>query len=579
MSNMYSLIGSLLIVASIQLNAQTGKDSVLLTAMRDELNRNMNELQKKDHDKPFFISYTIADIHTATVSAKMGALTNASENRHKDWNVRVMVGNYGLNDENFVSDIMDNQNNKLVHQLPLENDYKGVRMALWTVTNNVYNSAATLYKQKKQLIKDNKVKEELLEIADFSESPTVKMQLATTNENIDPETIKAKAKQLSSIFNNYPDIYNSEVTIHQVTANAYFINSEETEIVYPLSLSTITVTLGMVTDEDEFIFNQLIYNDLSVSNYPENKQIFEDIEYMVNDLKHSSEYEIYDGYYSGPVLFYNDAASEVLESALFGNGNKLVANRKPLKRNDQYMPEYDFESQKRKEWKIGKKVIDPNITLIDYSSLTTYNEAELWGNYKVDAEGVVPADSLVLIEEGVLKNKYNDRTPAPDASKSTGHKRYSLGERNVQQTMAPGVLKLLVKNALSEEDLKNKLLKKAKEDGYEYAVIVKNAPVSASDAPKEFFKVDIETGEETRLRKVSYDEINHREFRNTGGFSDEYRVKNSIFGYGGFNMQYTGGGVPVSYIMPSAVLIDRVDIISDEMRIPIVAPIVSPPIE
>lgn len=565
-----------------EISAQTATDSIFLSAMRDELNRSMSELEKKDHDKPFFISYTIADIKAVNASAKYGALTSSGENQYKDWNVRVMVGDYELNDENFTSDIRQNQENRMVYNMPLENDYMGIRMALWSQTDMVYNSAAKLYKQKRLLIDEKRVDEKLLGKHDFSRAQVVKIHIQNTRQQLSLQEAEKRVKDISEVFNNLPEIYSSGVSISHISANVYFLNSENTEIVYPLSYSTITVSLNVINEKDENFSRNLIYKSTSSINLPENKNIFNDIEYMIKDIKEEQALERFEDDYSGPVLFAGESVASVVESALFTNGKKIIASRKPLKRNDQYAPDYNYETKKR-NWKIGKMVIDKNINVTDYSSLSNFKDKQLWGNYKVDAEGVIPADSLVLIKNGILMNKYNDRTPADDVEKSNGHKRHAIGLMGVSKTIAPGVLKISsTNNTMTYEDLKKKLITLAIEDGYEYGILIKPAPVSANNAPNQIYKVDVETGKEIRLRGASYNSINDREFKNIGGSSNELIAINKTFGGNGVsipNLSFTPqSGVPVTYIVPSAILINRVDISSSDINFPVKKPIIDSPL-
>ena len=59
-------------------------------------------------------------------------------------------------------------------QLPLDNDYYGIRRSLWVATDNVYKSAAQTYKNKLLALEKNKMGAEDLPIADFSQEDTIK---------------------------------------------------------------------------------------------------------------------------------------------------------------------------------------------------------------------------------------------------------------------------------------------------------------------------------------------------------------------------------------------------------------------
>lgn len=554
------------LVFTIQIDAQESTDNIILKAMKDELDRNMASLAKEDHEKPFFIGYTIANINSVRASAKYGALTGSSENNFKDWSVRVMVGDYELNDENFNADQGQDIDNRMVFNMPQENDYLGMRRALWSQTDKVYNSAAKLYKQKKALIAGNKVDEELLQINDFSKVNPVQIRIPQiSNTSISLQDAEKRSKAISKIFLSYPEVHNSNVAIHTVNADAYFINSENTEVVYPLNYSTINVSFTIIGDDGERFNRILNYGNISVDELPSNDIVFEDIAYLIKDIGAAQKLDKFDDEYSGPVLFTDDVAIQVLESALFSGNKKIIGSRKPLKRNDQYTSDYNFE-KKKKDWKIGEKVIDPSLSVTDYSSMSTYRDKKLWGSYKVDGEGVVPLDSLVLIEQGILKTRYNSRTPSDDVGSSNGHYRHSIRMGGVSKTIAPGVMHIKSTETKTIKELRLKLLELAKDDGYEYGIIARPAPLNTRNKITEYYKVDVESGKETRLRGVSYNTIKDREFKKIAGIADDFIAVNKMFDASSAalpslsSIAQIAGGVPVSVIGPAGVLLKRVDL-------------------
>jgi hypothetical protein len=571
-------------VLSVGVSGQAIADSVILSAMKHELARNMQSLVKKGYDKPFFISYTIADIKTAYASGSLGALTGSGENQYKDWNARVMVGDYSLNDENFVSNESQSSVSRVTHQMPIDDDYMGIRLALWSVTDNIYNSAATQYKQKKTLIKEDKVKEELLGISDFSKAEVVKKLQPLAQVNLDKLQLEKKAREYSRVFVKYPDIFNSNVTINQFYANIYFINSEGTEVTYPVQFNAIAVSAGTLTDKNESISRSLFYNSVSVNEWPDSELVISDIEKIVGDIHQSAKMEAFSDDYDGPVLYVGDVAANIFLSKLFSFDNKLVATRKPLKRKDQVGTYYD-DSSTGKEWKVGKKVMSRDISIIDNTSMKKFGNTALWGAYSVDAEGVVPPDSLVLVENGFLKNKLNGRTPSKEVDSTNGHMRQSISYGGVQKSIAPGVVKVISSNPLPYNELKSKLIQMAKEEGLEYGILVKRLPVSASIAPVKIFKVMVETGEEIPIHAAKLATLDDKVFKDISGVSDSLVVYNTLFSGGvsaslapGGVSSRSRGGMPISLIVPSAILFKEVDVEPVRIRYSNMRPIVPSPL-
>jgi hypothetical protein len=560
---------------------QASADSIILSAMKHELNRNMRNLVKDGYDKPFFISYTIADIRTAYANGTLGALTNSGENHYKDWNARVMVGDYELNDENFVSNDVQSSVNRITHQMPIDNDYLGIRLALWSVTDNIYNSAATQYKRKKTLIEDEKVQEDLLGISDFSKAEVVKKIKPYEQVKLDKSMLENKVRLLSKTFANYPEIYNSNVSARQFYTNIYFINSEGTEVIYPAQFSVLTISVNTLTERNENISRSLVYNSLSIDGFPDNDLILSDIQYIIEDIELCATMEPFSDDYSGPIIYTGDIAANVFLSKLFSSyGNNLKSSRKPLTRKDQMGTYYDDRST-AKQWKIGKKIFKDDITITEYSKLKSFNGIPLWGAFEVDGEGVTPPDSILLIENGFVKNKLNGRTPSKEVDSTNGHMRLKYGYGGIDKAIGPGIVKVHSSNTSSYSELKKKMLSIAKEEGLEYGIVVKKMPVHATVAPLKIFKIMVETGEEIPLHSARLGTLDDKVFKDIAGVSDSLIVYNTFYSGGITDLSGAGGtgGMPVSVITPSALLFEEVEIEPVRIRYSNMKPIVESPLK
>jgi hypothetical protein len=116
------------IISLFNLYAQqdTVRDSnggIIMKAMRDELQRNMSNLEYKNYKKPFFISYSIEDVHSLYINATLGAITTSDISHNRDWRIRVIIGDYKLTDENFEEITNSRSEYSQYLDLPLDNDY------------------------------------------------------------------------------------------------------------------------------------------------------------------------------------------------------------------------------------------------------------------------------------------------------------------------------------------------------------------------------------------------------------------------------------------------------------------------
>ena len=434
----------LIVISSLTLFAQNDSPvdsakNVIMLAMRDELQRNMENLEYKDYNKPFFISYTIADAHTLLINATLGSLITSNETHLRDWYIRVIIGDYQMTDENF-EDIMDsNSDSPQYHQLPLDNDYLGIRRCLWEATDGVFKSASQTYKNKMTALRGKNIAPEDLPIADFSHAPVVKQNIPGVKFYFNKDKYENIARELSLIFNNYPEILYSDVTIIMYYADIYFINSEGTEVTLPLSICSLVVSAQTVADDSEVINNQLMYYFLKPDDYPDLRVLKDDAENMVNNLIALRTADVFEDSYSGPILITDQAVAQLLAYNLFTCTNNLIAYREPLYANPQ-MAMYYGQRSFSTESKIDKRIISSYLSVIARPKLTKYNGINLTGSFTVDAEGVIPPDNLVLIENGILKTLLNDRTPTRRIKESNGHNRYAIMNRGFTKQIGPGVI-------------------------------------------------------------------------------------------------------------------------------------------
>ncbi|HEY4789457.1 MAG TPA: hypothetical protein VIH57_25580, partial [Bacteroidales bacterium] len=94
---------SLIVIILIQsiAQAQSNGDDIIFKAMKDELKRNTTRLTLDKYKPPFFIAYQISDLKTLFIRATLGSIIRSQQSQNRLNYVRLMVGDYSLNDENF----------------------------------------------------------------------------------------------------------------------------------------------------------------------------------------------------------------------------------------------------------------------------------------------------------------------------------------------------------------------------------------------------------------------------------------------------------------------------------------------
>lgn len=531
------------------------KDSIITAALRDELNRNMEKLVEEGYEKPFFMGYRISDLQLKVASSTLGALTISREAKTRDWNTRIMVGDYEINDENFNDSFEGNSNDTYFESVPLEDDYWGIRRMLWASTNNVYKRAARLYKQKVKAINDYDIDYKL---KDFSEE---KPQNYRDEENFalaDLSVVENLSTELSAYLKNYDSIYSGSATVTDIGMRTYFENSEGTSVIKNEQMSIAVVSVSQIDKDLQFQTANLDYFAPSMEELPDAEVIKSDIDQYMDHLQNRANLEELEEDYSGPVLLKGQAAAEFLKASLLNTEKGIFAIRKSFSNKNQdtvkrFFDELEDELTEEEKLKVGNK----KMIVTNYSGLKEFEGQKLVGSYLVDSEGVVPPDSLVLIKDGLIQQKINSRIPAPRAEKSTGSKRFSIAVGGMNDNIAPGVLKVDFTECMSESEIIEYFKSSIEENDAVVGIIIEKPELLSSTKPRQYFTYNRINGEKKQIGKVSFNNSAKNSLKRIIAVSDEYYVYNFLYGGSGYSS--ASSGVPVSMIVPKYILIRDAD--------------------
>ena len=125
-----------------------GKESVLLDAMQQELDRNQNNLKLEGFEGPYFMSYRVKDSTSEQLSARFGGIVIDSRDRVRNAyvEVRVEITQWTTPRQRRMS-----YGEMTLYQaessLPLDEDSNAIRRALWLLTDQHYKQALTAYQR------------------------------------------------------------------------------------------------------------------------------------------------------------------------------------------------------------------------------------------------------------------------------------------------------------------------------------------------------------------------------------------------------------------------------------------------
>ena len=515
----YTILLLLLFSVGI-LRAQTQDDVTIFTAMGDEQART-KELMLPMANKPFYVSYALSISRQFSVEATLGSvLSSINLPLHLMGSAQVLVGDYKRTSD------LHHMGHFLRVDIGGEVDYNAIRFGFWMASDQGYKMALQDYSAKKAYLDANPY--ELADnLPDLLPTPSVEKLIHEKPPYISGiSEIENVVRELSAVFKNYKEVIGSSVSLQGNEMTFYKLTTEQVAIKQPLDFVELYVEGTVVTKEGEYIRDSYILLAPSVSALPSLehlKQLVSGFAQRLMDLKNA---EVLPEDYSGPVLFENEAVRQILVENLLGNNGGLCTT--------------SFED------KIGKKLLDPRLSVVNYSSMAEYMNLPLLGNYTVDAEGVIPEEEMLLVEKGVLKKVLNGRIPTEKVRYTTGSSRFIPARGDVVYVTAPGTLHVKADGGLKPEAMRKALLKAAKEAKSDYAYIVRRLAGSASL----LYRVDVKTGTETQVRFGKVAPVNMSKLKNIREICSQEKVHNLLLDKGAL----------VSVIYPSSMLLNNMDI-------------------
>ncbi len=442
------------------LSRAPAQDDVVMKAMRDELDRSMKQLRLEKLDKPYFIAYRVSDRTDSAITATLGGLTSNQRSRTRLLTVEVRVGDYALDNTNFISlnfgpaGVTRGFGNTV--RLPLEDDYKEIRRQIWLANDSAYKKALEGLARKRAAL-ENKTRGD--DLPDFSKEEPVTSHENPASIDLDPSRAEALVRQLSALFQSMPDIYRSSVQLD--TSNDYtrYLNSEGTEYTRATPSVALKVLAGTQATDGMPLGDAVAVYERSIAALPSEEQLAAQIRDMAKRLAEMRSAQLVERY-DGPVLFEGQASAEVFGQAF---APKLVASRRPIADNPQFEMIFSRAENPFQD-RVGARVLPDWASITDDPTQKEEKQVPLLGGYSVDKDGV-RARRTVVVENGVLKTLLLSRDPVRGMLHSTGNDR-GFG-------VAPSNLFFTVRNGLSDAATKDKLLSLARQRGKPYAMVVR----------------------------------------------------------------------------------------------------------
>jgi TldD protein len=548
---------------------------VQLRAMSDELAR-AKTLQLNNLDKPYFIQFTEGDSEQAHIAASLGGILSSSRMRFRAPRLDVRVGDYKFDNTNSLFSEVPR-----FGRLPIDDDYQALRTEFWLGADGLYKAAADEITRKRNALR---------EIADPDQTPDlaparpVQFIQPPVKLDFDLHHWEEILRQASGRLTAFPAVTESNIQLRAIVSTYRLVNSEGTVIRIPQELSDIGIRAAALAADGSHVWNFQSFTFAHPADFFSPDALDKAVDAIATQTDALTKAPIADDY-SGPVLFEQEAAAQMMASVLT---DAIRLHRKPVAPPGANVPEV-LESV----WasRIGSKVVPEWLTIVDDPTQSEFNGTPLAGAYPVDDEGV-PAERVLLVDKGALKGFLASREPVRDFNASNGHGRLPGGFGS--EVAVIGNLFLQAAKTDHEADMKRKLIDHVKDSGLKFGILIRRLdfPSTASfdelqsiarqlqkggysrtlNAPLLAYRVYLD-GREELVRGLRFRDFSAKDLRDVALASDHPYVLNYVNNGSSFNYADSTNDATTSSVICPSLLFDAIDLArsdSEPGKLPIV---------
>ena len=425
-----------------------------VAALEQELVRGVAGLRLPDSPAPYYAQVQLVRATVLSIDGSYGGIITDVVEEQAAAAVDVRVGSAARDQ----SGTFGSDGPMLRYVISIEPSPELSRNKLWLALDQAFRGATATFSQKQAI---------LARLAgeppppDLGPKPEpMPRQAAPTGEltALDREGLRALVLQLSKRFAEHPTVDNGDVFVQVLRTTVTTVTSEGLVLHEPHLRAVLAVVAdtraadGMHLDAGGAIHLQ----ELPRASEALRKRGEQLVDEVLRELEAQVAAPMVEEDYDGPVLFHAQAAAQLLAATV---ATQVGGNPAPLGDAGRVR---DFEPL----WQdaLGEAVMPSFIDLED-------DPREGFGRYAIDGQGFV-AQPLTLVKGGVLKELLMTRTPNPKRAASNGRAR-----QTPFMSLGPTISNLSLKSkkrGQSRAQLERELLKRAREDGYDFAYVVES---------------------------------------------------------------------------------------------------------
>lgn len=458
----------------------------VLKAMIAELKRSQEKLQLGQLQRPYYIDYQVTELRDTAADAILGALRTDQVNSGRLVRVVVRIGDY--KQDSYFGEGMG-----AVEVMPTDDQELALRRQLWLATDKAYKAALTGFTEKQAALKNVETENDLV---DFSQEKPSQSVRELAKSDLDLEKWKQTLRSTSDIFRSDPSLESSNAFLSYRVLNRYFVNTEGTITRSGKAIYTYVFAGSAQADDGMRIDRSHGWIVTQAGELPKTDEIEREAKRLIASFSALKKAPLVEDDYRGPVLFSADAATSLFERLIVPNILGIRPDLgNPARTNGEFASYYKA------------RVLPESFTVVDDPKAKEIDHQSLAGSYDVDDEGV-QAQTVTVIDKGILANYLLGREPIRDFPHSNGHGRTALAG-----APRPNISNLIFKasNSVPFDELKQKLIQMCKDQGRPYGYYVETTGPQLS--PRLLWRVYVSDGHMELVRGAVFKQLDTRALR------------------------------------------------------------------
>jgi TldD protein len=420
----------------------------VLRALVLEIERTMGAAAATD-PAPYYLAVEVTETESVQIAAEEGALQGYVP-MHGRWvDVDVRVGGPQLDSTH---PLRSGQDRRRGHgrALVISDDVDVIRRGIWREVDARFVEAQERWakvESDQQVLVDEEPADDLAAtdpIVDIGPAASLDLDLARWEGTV---------RRASALLAGSTVVHDGSVKLSAEAVTHRFVSSEGTRLRHGRCYLRLLVHVDTMAEDGEELALSHSWDAADVSGLPGDDEILarvRELEALLAQLREAPPQDPY----TGPAILTGRAAAVFFHEIL---GHRLEGHR--LKRID--------DAQTFREM-VGQPILPGFLSVVDDPQLTREAGQDLRGHYTFDSQGE-RARRVELVEDGILTDFLQSRSPVRQGERSNGHGRRQRGNDAVSRQ---GNLIVEASSTVDEAGLRQALLKRVAEAGLEYGLLV-----------------------------------------------------------------------------------------------------------